>query len=184
MKKVVFLAIALLLVSGAVNAQGHFMGLYTDDTHSYWCATGVGFYPVEMWIMCLPGPLGVICNEFMICYPVNVIQSTTTSNTAIISVTLGDLASGMSVCYLLCQYDWFWCFHQTLYVTDATQTLVQICAHPDVGVYQVADCTPGYPTVPCDLLTNLYLNYESTEPECQGTATEDASWGAIKSMIE
>ncbi len=183
-KKILFLAITLLLVSGAVNAQGHFMGLYTDDTHSYWCATGVGFYPVEVWILCLPGPLGVICNEFMICYPVNVIQSTVTDNTAIISVTLGSLPAGMSVCYLACQYGWFWMFHQQLWVTNADQTMVYICAHPDVGLYQVADCTPGYPTQPCDLLTNFYINYGPEEQVCQGTATEDASWGAIKSMME
>lgn len=182
MKKVVFLAIALLLVSGAANAQ--YMGLFTDDTHSYWCATGVGFYPVEMWIMALPGPLGVMCNEFAICYPVNTIQSVVTSNDAIISVMLGSLPAGMSVCYQLCQYDWFWCFHQQIYVTDATQTMVYICAHPDAGLYQIADCTPGYPTQPCDLLTNLYLNYGPEEQVCQGTATEEASWGAIKSMME
>ncbi len=182
MKKVVFLAIALLLVSGAANAQ--YMGLYTDADHSVWCATGVGFYPVNMWIWCLPGPLGVMCNEFAVCYPINVIQSTVTNNDPIISVTLGSLPAGMSVCYVACQYSWFWMFQQQLWVTDPSKTMVYICVHPDVGVYQIADCTPGYPTQPCDLLTNLYINYAPPEQECMGTATEDASWGAIKSMME
>ena len=185
MKKVTLLAIALLVIAGAANAQTGFIGLYTDETHSYWCAEGVGFYPVNMWVMCLPGPLGQICAEFMICYPPIVIQSTTTWNTALISVSLGDLASGLSVCYIVCQYDWNWIAHQLLYVTDsATKAMAVICPHPDVGVYQFSNCEPGYPLEPCTVLTNLYLNYAPTEPECQGTGTQDASWGAIKSMVE
>jgi hypothetical protein len=182
MKKVTLLVIALLFVAGAANAQ--FIGLYTDETHSYWCASGTGFYPVEMWVMCLPGPLGQICAEFMICYPANVIQSTTTWNTDLISVSLGDLASGLSVCYVVCQYDWHWIAHQLIYVTNEDQTMVYVCVHPDVGVYQFSNCEPGYPLEPCSILTNLYLNYGPEEPECQGTGTQDASWGAIKSMIE
>jgi hypothetical protein len=74
--------------------------------------------------------------------------------------------------------------HQLIYVTDPTQTMIYICAHPGVGVYQIANCEPGYPTEPCDILTNFYLNYGPEEDVCQGTATEDASWGAIKNMME
>jgi hypothetical protein len=182
MKKVIFIVLTLLLVSGAANAQ--FMGIYTADDHSYWCATGVGFYPVEIWIMCLPGPLGVICNEFSLCYPPNVIQSTVTKNMTIISVDMGDLPSGWSVCYILCQYDWFWIAHQTLYVTTPDPAVIEVCPHPGVGVYQIANCEPGYPVEPCAVLTNFFVNYGPEEPECQGTATEDASWGAIKSMMD
>jgi hypothetical protein len=136
-----------------------------------------------MWVWCLPGVYGVICNEFAICYPVNVIQSVVTPNPAIISVTLGDLPSGISVCYIVCQWDWFWCFHQTLYVTDPSQTTVYICAHPDIGVYQIANCEPGYPTAPIDILNPLWINYGPEEPQCQGVATQHASWGAIKRIV-
>jgi hypothetical protein len=188
MKKTALLTIAFLLLSAvpalAMYPEGY-MGLFTDDARSSWCASGAGFYPVNMWIWAKPNAeLGTICSEFMICYPTNVIQSTTTWNTTLISVSLGDLASGLSVCYIMCQWDWFWIAHQLLYVTDPTQTRVYICVHPAVGVYQFANCSPGYPVEPCVLLTHLYLNYVPTEPECQGTATESASWGAIKSLME
>ena len=184
MKKVTLLVIALLLVSGAANAQGGFIGLYTGEDHSYWCANGAGFYPVEMWILCLPGPLGQICAEFMICGPINTIPSTVTWNVPLISVALGDLDIGLSVCYNFCQYDWHWIAHRLYYVTDPTMTMLQICPHPDTGVYSFANCEPGYPMELCTVLTNLYLNYGPEEPECQGTGTQDASWGAIKSMVE
>jgi hypothetical protein len=183
MKKGVLLVVALLLLAAPLNAQmSKYIGLYIDELHDMWCATGVGFYPVEMWIWCLPNDLGQICAEFAVAYPPNVIQSTVTQNTAIISVTLGDLPSGMSVCYIACQWDWHWNFHQTCYVTDPTPTHIEIIPHPDAGVYQFATCEAGYPTRPCVKLTNLYVNYPLDSPECLGTATEEKSWGAIKSL--
>ena len=182
MKKAILLTVALLLVAGAANAQ--YIGLYVDNERSSWCATGVGFYPVEMWIWCLPGPLGQICAEFMVTYPVNVITSTVTWNVPIISVSLGDLSSGLSVCYVNCLYDWHWPAHQTLYVTDPTATYCTIQKHPDPAVedIQFANCEPGYPTEPTTVLTNLYFNYGPTDAECMGTAVEETSWGAIKSL--
>jgi hypothetical protein len=186
MKKAILLAIALLLVSSAAFAQPPtgYIGLFNCSVHSSWCATGVGFYPVQMYVWCLPSYFGQICAEFMVCYPVNVIQSTVTWNTPIISVQLGDLATGLSVCYIVCQWDWHWIANQLIYVTDPTPTYVYICAHPGPGVFQFANCEPGYPVEPCIKYTNLYLNYPLDSPECLGTATEDASWGAIKSMMD
>jgi hypothetical protein len=188
MKKALLFAVALLLVASVANAQQSFplgyIGLFTDDTHSAWCATGVGFYPVEVWVLCLPGSLGQICAEFKVCNPVNVITSTITWNTPIISVTLGDPDTGLSVCYIACQTDWHWIYHRLYYVTDPTQTYIYICAHPDIGTFQFANCEPGYPIEPCTALTHMYLNYEPPAPECLGMGTEDASWGAIKSMVD
>jgi hypothetical protein len=144
--------------------------------------TGVGFYAIEMWIWCLPGDLGQICAEFAIAYPANTIQSTVTTNPDV-SVTLGDLPNGMSACKAGCvPAGWNWYFHQLVYVTDPTQTYIEIIPNPDVGVYQFANCEPGYPTEPCTKLTNLYLNYGPDAPECIEMATETKSWGAIKSL--
>ena len=188
MKKVIFIIVALLVLSaGSANAMypEGYIGLFADGAHTTWCATGVGFYPVEMWIWCHPNyVLGTICSEFMICYPMNVIQSTTTWNDPIISVSLGDLASGLSVCYITCMWDWFWVAHQMLWVTDPTPTYIYICVHPDIGVIQFANCEPGYPIEPCVAYTNLYLNAAPPDPECMGTAVKDASWGAIKNMMD
>lgn len=183
MKKALLLLFALLLFAGSAGAStGAYMGLYTDSAHMYWCASGVGFYPVEMWIWCLPGDQGVICNEFRVSYPANVIQSTVTYN-PIIAVDLGTLPTGISVCYLACQFDWFWMYHQMLWVTDPTPTQISIVAHPDVGTYQISTCEPGYPLAPVTLLTNVYINRAYDDPLCQGVATDESSWGAIKSLV-
>ena len=188
MKKVVLVAVALLLISGVASAQQSFplgyIGLFTGEDHSFWCVSGAGFYPVEVWILCLPGSLGQICAEFMLCNPVNVITSTVTWNTPLISVSLGDLDVGLSVCYVSCQTDWHWIAHRLYYVTDGTQTMIEICPHPDVGVYQFSNCEPGYPIEPCTKLTNMYLNYTIEDEECQAMGTESASWGAIKAMVD
>ncbi|MBN1884096.1 MAG: hypothetical protein JW876_01065 [Candidatus Krumholzibacteriota bacterium] len=186
MKRIFAIAVVCILLAAGATAQTPlgYMGLYADGAHGTWCATGSGFYPVEMWIWCLAGINGQICAEFMIGYPANVITSTVTANTDAISVTLGDLASGMSACLKECNESWLWFFHQTLYVSDPTLTFVQILGHPDVGVYQFANCNEGFPTEPCVALTHLYLNAGPELPECQTTAVETASWGAIKSMLE
>ncbi len=189
MKKALLLAVALLLVASVASAQQSeplgYIGLFTGEDHSYWCASGTGMYPVEVWILCLPGSLGQMCAEFMLCNPANVITSTVTWNTALISVSLGDLDIGLSVCYVGCQTTWHWIAHRLYYVTDdAAQTKIEICPHPDTGVYSFANCEDGYPMEPCVKLTHMYLNYTIEDEECQTMGTQSASWGAIKSMVE
>ena len=186
MKKALLLMFAILLISGAVNAQlppEGYIGLYADAGHTTQCVSGAGMYQVEMWIWCWPSVRGQICAEFRVLYPANLIQSTVTSNTDIISVTLGDLPAGMSVCYLACQTDWHWPFHQALWVTDATQTMIEIGSHPDAGVYQFANCNDGYPVEPCIAYPAMLINVAALDcPEILGT--EDTSWGAIKSLFK
>jgi hypothetical protein len=176
MKKVL-IASALLLISSAAFAQPMgFMGLYADDGHSICEVINPGgFLPFTLWIWCSPGLEGQICAEFKIGYPANVIQSTMTTNPEI-SVTLGDLATGMSACYVSCQWGWNWPFQQTCYLTDTTPAFITIEAHPEVGVYQFANCLPGYPTEDIFVMNHLALN----QP-CE-IATEETSWGAIKSL--
>lgn len=182
MRKLLMVAVCIL-VAGSVSAQPTgYMGLYTDAARSTSCAYGVGFYPVEMWIWNLPSGNGAICSEFMISYPVNVIRSTVTWNTGLISVSLGEPGSGLSVCYVACQYDWHWNLHQSLWVTDPTRTEVLIVAHPGVGVYQFANCLPGYPVETPKILTKLLIN--ASGDDCTPFATTPSSWGAIKSLID
>ena len=131
MKQSLSLALTTLLIAtAALDVRGQEIGvinLFADDHHSCWCADGAApFYSVEMWVWCLPSERGQMCAEFAVSYPSNVIESTVTQNDAIISVRLGDLPNGVSVCYVVCQYDWNWPFHQTLYVTDFAETNVRV----------------------------------------------------------
>ncbi len=170
MKRWLLFSLTFLVIGSAASAElppVGYIGLYVDDQHEYYCAEGVGFYPVEMWVWCLPSERGMICPEFAIDYPVNVIQSTVTFHPDLgIIIDPPDAEEGISVCYQSCRWDWVWVFHQSLWVTDPTKTYIQIVPHPDIGVYRFANCEPGYPTEPCIKLTNLYLNYGPDDPEC------------------
>jgi hypothetical protein len=102
-------------------------------------------------------------------------------------VTLGDLTSGMSVSYVECQWDWHWCFHQQIFVLDATQSYAQIIKHTDPRITEIhfSECIPPkYPLEEATVFTRFYINYDPiTAPECQQTGVEPSSWGAIKGMF-
>jgi len=190
MKKLLMCLVGILVLSGAAAAQSPTIGLFANqdvppappyNTH---CATGVGFWQFDMWIWCLPSPDGQMCAEFRIAYPANSIESTVTQNDAIVSVTLGTLGEGMSVCYIGCQNTWNWCFHQAMFVTTAETTTIDIIGHPDNGGFILfADCTPGYPLSEAVVLCGMQLNVDPGDPGC-ATGMADATWGAIKSLYK
>jgi hypothetical protein len=160
------------------------MGLFTDSSHSWWCVDGAGFYPAEVWLWCLPGDGGMICAEFAISYPDNVIQSTTTFSPLIFPpIDPTDLETGVSLCFSACQVTWTWIFHQALWVTTAEQTYVGLVKHtdPDIEAIQIATCEPGYPVEPVRKFSDFYINYPPEE--CPGNAVESESWGAIKNLM-
>lgn len=146
MKIVTALFILLFCAAGAALAQypdNTNIGLYlyeSDHRPGGSCISGSGFYPVDICIYCLPDENGLICMEFAVSYPGNVIQSTITENNDIISVMMGTLTSGMSVCYMDCQYGWHWIFKQLLYVIDQEPSWVEIIPHPEWGYVQYMNC--------------------------------------------
>jgi hypothetical protein len=143
MRIVAFLSIWLCAVPISLYAQlpeNPYIGLFADEGRSISCVTGAGFYPVEMWIWCLPSWNGQMCAEFSIQYPGNVIQTTVTRNESIISVELGSLVDGMSVCYKECLSDWNWNYHQTLFVTNSDPSWIEVIPHPDYGGVRFASC--------------------------------------------
>ena len=180
MKKTLLLTAALLMVASiAFAGPVGYMGLYADAAHSVCEVMNPGgFFPFTMYIWCQPSDQGTMCAEFSIGYPPNVIQSTVTNNTALISVTLGDLPSGMSVCYVGCQYDWHSPFSQMCYLTDMSPAFITLLPHPSTGEVSFANCLDGFPMEPAMVTNHLALN----QP-CE-IGIEDASWGAIKGMLE
>lgn len=182
MKIMMMLAFVGLLLSTSLYAQlphQGYIGLFGDDSRSSWCVSGTGFYPVEMWIWCLPSEREQICVEFGLNYPSNIIKSTTTLNLELFDIAPWDY---FCLCYRSCQHDWHWVWHQLMYVTGSEQTAIEITVHSESGLLQFANCDPGYPTESCTIFTNLYINYLPDDPVCTGTSLEDVSWGAIKSL--
>jgi hypothetical protein len=175
--------------SSAVSTQlppVGYIGLYTDEFHDKWCANGVGMYQVNMWVWCLPSERGMMCAEFAISYPANVISSTVIWNPEIpIIIDPPPPSEGVTVCFPYCKWDWIWPFYQILWVVDPTPVYVEIIKYPNPMVenIQFANCEPEYPVEPVKKYTNLYINYDPTSSECSGTAVESRSWGAIKRLV-
>jgi hypothetical protein len=175
-------------IASAQPQQGY-IGLFNDDTRTWWCASGTPIYTIEIWLLCLPSERGQQCVEFGLRYPHNVVRSTHTLNTIVLTgipgnpgfVCDGDICYA-SLCYIACQWDWHWVLRHQLFVTDTAQSSIEIVAHPDVGVYQFANCEPGYPVEPCIAINSFYLNYGVADPECT-VGVESASWGSIKSLL-
>lgn len=159
LRKSLLIFTLLIVISTPAAAQYNFIGLYANEGHEiYAYCPGTGFHRLEMWIWCLPGANGQKCAEFRVSYPANIIQSTVTPNDGLISVSLGDLPTGISVCYITCQHDWHWIYHQTLWVTDPTPGYMRTEPHFENGQYQIASCLEGYPEEPLTRLFDLYYN--------------------------
>jgi len=185
MKNVVLTLLLLVFVaaSPASAQRPGSIGLYTDETRTQSCITGVGFYPAQMWVWCLPGENGQICAEFGVVHPPNVIESTIYKNGPIISVDMGDITGGgWSVCFSGCHYEWLWLAWQQIYITDPTPGWTEIIKHsdPDIACVQAANCLPGYPLECMTVLTKYGVNQEC--PPENPIGVEETNWGAIKSL--
>jgi hypothetical protein len=68
-----------------------------------------------------------------------------------------------------------WLVHATLNVLDSTPSVIRIVENPESGAIYILKCdySPEYPT----LLTNLYVNYSVSAPECGAMPTENSTCG-------
>jgi hypothetical protein len=186
MRKLLLAFVVIGVLAGTTYAQCPFVGyigLWADENREGWCVSGVGFYQVNMWLWCLPVELGMICAEFAISYPTNVIQSTLTWHPEIPQIILDPPSEGITPCYLDCKWDWVWVFTQQLFVFDQERTRVEIVEHPVSNDILFAVCEPGYPMEQAWKITDLLINYGPGDSECNFVAAENRSWGAIKSLV-
>jgi hypothetical protein len=159
-----------------------YIGLYLDANHSHTeVSSSGGFTPFVYYVWCLPSENGMMCAEFMVNASANLIRSTVTSNVPIISVSLGGLSSGISVCFNSCQTDWTWTHQQVCYITSADEGFIEIVEHPEAGAYQFANCLTGYPIEPALIMSRIYVNRSEPPPPPTVTLLESFS-AAMKSM--
>ena len=187
MKRLLMIFLAVMLAASAASAQTQgYIGLFADDIHSVWCGTGFGTTPplLKMYIFGLPRTGGTFGAEFMIDYPddPSIIPATVTYH-GDVNLTMGDLASGVSIAYNGCIEGWFMIADVDIYTTSPNQVIVQIVNHPTSGNIYFTDCEGARPVYPAVAFTNLYINYtDGVDPECSETATAERTWGAIKQM--
>jgi len=155
-----------------------YIGLYSDPDRSF-CEvhSSGGLSSFDLYVYCLPSEHGVMSVKFAISYPANVTQSSLTVNPGI-AYTQGDLESGINVQFQSCMYGWVWTHHQTLYITDTDPDWIYIVAHPGEGSYYFTTCIDGYPSEGVMVVNHLAVNQPCV------IATEETSWGAIKSLYK
>jgi len=182
MKKVLLLGIAMLLVATVVNATPYpYVGVYFDENRSSYCATGPG--EVTLYVFVLPSDNGATAAELKMEVTGNIFAGSWTTNTSIINLTMGDIATGMSFAYINCMTDWNYVGTMSVFLLDATTPGGAVLGpHNQTGFMGTANCDDeaGRPKEDAVVLTNAYFN---TDP-CPEVGTEDASWGAIKSLFE
>jgi hypothetical protein len=180
MKKALLIGVAMLLVASAVSAgpDTGYIGLFADAGHSVCSVMGAGFTPFTMWIWCLDEQPGLTAVEFAVLFPPDVIASTTTLN-PLITVSLGTLTGGTSVAFGTCQNDYVWTHQVACYLIDLNPNVIRIIADPTAlpPAYLIATCDVGNPLIGPVIWSNLYLNQTCV------IATQNASWGAIKSLF-
>lgn len=193
MKKCLLIVVAAMLFSSTAFAQAPpvgYMGLFADDAHSVWCAhdDGPPFWLLTMYIWCLPSVNGQMCAEFSIDYGGDPgLMKIAPVSAPHVSVALGELDTGMSVCFNACQTDWHWAFNQGIFVNTENKVTVRVIAHPDPNIqtFQFANCLEDFPMEPIIILSNLYINsVQGVDPECAVLGTAPATWGAIKNLYE
>ena len=180
MKKALLIGVAMLLVASAVSAgpDTGYIGLFADSGHSVCSVTGTGFTPFTMWIWCLDEQPGLTAVEFAVSFPSGVIASTVTVN-PLSTVQLGTLTGGTSVAFGTCQSDYVWTHQVACYLVGMTPDVIRIIADPTAlpPAYLIATCALGNPLISPVIWSNLYVNQACV------VATQNASWGAIKSLF-
>ena len=200
MRSPLLLALAMLFIGVAANAAGYplcglYAGIYdangnegpggSDHTR---CDVFVSapYTDIEMWIWWLPDPVkGLAAVEFKIVYPTStyVIQGAVTSN-PLNQVELGSLPTGISATVgSQCQTSWYYSHHQTLTLKKISGSgVVAIVADPGLSTppyaILVASCEPGFPAYETTMTHGLYINGICID------ATQDKTWGAIKSLYQ
>ena len=187
MKQYLMVLVAVVLLSTAASAQTNgYIGLFAEAEHTSWCGSAASVPgSLSMYIVCLPRADGMYCAEFKLQMPADatLILANATPQAGF-SIIMGDLAAGVSFCFLECKYDWIWIYNVLLLDTGGNRNAISIVDHPlSNGVYFNNCVEPDRPVYDAVVFNNFYVNYtDGVDPECDATGTAERTWGAIKSM--
>ncbi|MBU8922838.1 MAG: Ig-like domain-containing protein [Bacteroidales bacterium] len=163
MRYSVLLSLALVILVTLVNpvtlsAQSPpvgYIGLYLDEARTLTEATSPSIF--TFYIFCQPGENELFCAEYALEMTSGINITTVTRNPAV-SIDLGDLVSGMSVCFLECQSDWIWTHSVQVNSLSSGPGQINITRHPDTGNHQFASCLPGNPIEPTFISSKICVN--------------------------
>jgi hypothetical protein len=185
MKQLFVLCLAAVMASGlnvAQAAPNGYVGIFAEETHSAWCASGTVPYEIDMWVYLILGDGGAAAFSFNLTVPPNVqMGDLTVADSGDPFICMPPYCpTGIYGSFGLClappRFSWIWLAHGTLTVVSDSPGILEIHA-PSLYTYNCA----GDVEVP-RILTNLFINYDPSDPVCAGMAVRSTTWGAIKSI--
>jgi hypothetical protein len=108
--------------------------------------------PFTMYVWCLAGSADMIAAEFGVPLPANVIYAGITMNPAI-TVSLGEIATDLSVAFGACQSGWVWAVAADCFLLNSNQSVISLNPEP-----LFANCLAGYPLETPQIIASLYCN--------------------------
>lgn len=172
------LSAAILIAGAAAAAHFPYIGMYADENHSDCDWTGPLYSTVTFWVWVLPGDDGIMCAEFQIVTPANVINASTVPNPEA-GYSIGDalIAPGTTICFPACRTDWVYTHTVTCLILDSSPSQIRIEPHGDYGTVRAAACTDPLTDVEMVVLTNMYIN------QTCAIGARPSSWGAVKQLL-
>jgi hypothetical protein len=122
----------------------------------------------------------VFAAEYQLVLPTNLIVQVTTPSPLIAIVKDNPVGPpGVSIGFESCQMNPLVVYQFGMFPIDANPSYIQIIQNDDTGKLIIANCEePLRPEMPCAV-----YNYFGWHASCN-IATEESSWGAIKSMMD
>ncbi|MCK4549586.1 MAG: hypothetical protein KAU49_05435 [Candidatus Krumholzibacteria bacterium] len=173
------IVLALICIVSQADATTD-IGIYVDEGHSECSSYPALYQVVNFWVWVLPGNDGMICVEYEITTPANVIEAATTVNPEA-GYSIGDaiVPPGATVCFPTCRTDWIWIHQLTCLVTDSVPSIITLDPHGDYGIMRALNCIePGEHYETMTKVNDVYLFQECV------LANQESSWGAIKSLLK
>ena len=176
----ILLFVIVLVTIPSLTSATTYIGMYADQEHSECSSYPALYQVVNYWSWVQPGEDGMLCVEYEITTPANVIEAATTVNPAA-GYHIGDaiVPPGATVCFPTCVTDWIWIHQLTCLVTVATPSVISIDPHEDYEVLRSINCIEvGDSIETMTKINDLFL--------FQGCclSTTESSWGAIKSLLK
>jgi hypothetical protein len=177
MKKILLTIAAIALF--AVPASAQVLSLWGDVDMTTCDYFGPGFVLFDVYLVLEPPTEGAFAAEYQLLFPSNMLAQFTYPSTSIAIVK--DAVTGppgVSIGFDVCQYSPLVLYRFQMFPFSEVAGYITIIENTIVNAIQIANCIEPYrPKMPCSV-----YNYFGFNAACN-IATEESSWGAIKSMM-
>ena len=176
---VIFIVVSSMTMFPSQLSSATYIGMYADEAHTQCSAYPLLYQVVYFWVWVQPGEDGMMCVEYEITVPANVIEAATIVNPEA-GYHIGDaiVPPGALVCFPSCKTEWIWIHQLTCLVISETPSVITLDPHDDYGILRATNCvSPGDPYEAMTKINDMFLYQDCV------LSSRPSSWGAIKSQL-